>query len=38
MIQIASLGLTPIVGRRKSKKISLLSFIFKGSLQSKNER
>ena len=31
MIQIELLGLTPIVDRRRTKKICLLSSIFKGS-------
>jgi len=35
MIQIALLGLTPIVGRRRTKKICLLSSIFKGSYRAR---
>jgi hypothetical protein len=35
MIQIALLGLTPIVGRRRTKKICLLSSIFRGSCRAR---
>ena len=35
MIQIALLGLTPIVGRRRTKKICLLSLIFRGSCRAR---